>query len=209
MKKCLISLLMLVVASHFGFSQSASGNFNTDFKEMTITQNGNRITGTYKYQNGRIEGTLNGHSLTGFWYQDNGKGKMKFEFNSDFSEFTGKWGYNDAIPDSKWNGKRIGGSNSGQAIVSDEVKVSGVFSSDFNELTITQSGNQISGTYKYRNGRIEGTLYGKTLTGWWYQDNGKGKFVFEFNNDLNGFIGKWGANDATPSGKWNGIRIDR
>jgi len=109
MKKNLIPLAILLLSCFFGFSQSISGVYNTDFKEMTITQNGNKVTGTYKHQNGRVEGTLNGQTLTGFWVQDNGKGKFIFEFNSDFSGYTGKWGYNDAAPASKWNGTRIAG----------------------------------------------------------------------------------------------------
>jgi len=109
MKKKLIPLAILLLSCFFGFSQSISGVYNTDFKEMTITQNGNKVTGTYKHQNGRVEGTLNGQTLTGFWYQDNGKGKFVFEFNSDFSGYLGKWGYNDAAPASKWNGTRIAG----------------------------------------------------------------------------------------------------
>jgi len=205
MKRNLIILTILLLTCYFGFAQNFSGTYNTDFREMTITQNGNKVTGTYKYQNGRLEGTLNGHTLTGFWYQDNGKGKLVFEFNSDFSGFTGKWGYNDAAPTSKWNGTLIGG---GQAITtSNTEKVNGIFNTDFKEMTLSQSGNKVTGTYKYQNGRVEGTLNGHTLTGFWYQDNGKGKLVFEFNSDFSGFIGKWGYNDAAPTSKWNGTRI--
>jgi len=109
MKKTLIPLAILLLTCYIGFSQRISGVYNTDFKEMTITQNGNKVTGTYKHQNGRVEGTLIGLTLTGFWVQDNGKGKLVFEFNSDFSGYVGKWGYNDAAPTSKWNGTKIAG----------------------------------------------------------------------------------------------------
>jgi len=205
MKKNLVILAILLLTCYIGVSQNISGTYNTDFKEMTITQNGNKVTGTYKHQNGRIEGTLNGLTLTGFWFQDNGKGKLVFEFNSDFSGYTGKWGYNDAAPASKWNGTRIGG---GQAIITNDTgKIDGVFNTDFKEMTITQNGNKVTGTYKHQNGRIEGTLNGLTLTGFWFQDNGKGKLVFEFNSDFSGYTGKWGYNDAAPASKWNGTRV--
>jgi hypothetical protein len=82
------------------------GTYDTDFKEMTIQRDGNKITGTYKWSDGRIEGTISGHTVSGWWYQSNGKGKFVFDFNSDFSAFTGKWGYNDATPSGQWNGKR-------------------------------------------------------------------------------------------------------
>jgi len=107
MKRKLSALAVLLFTCYFGFSQNTSGTYTTDFKEMTISQSGNKVTGTYKHLNGRVEGTLNGHTLTGLWFQDNGKGKMIFEFNSDYSAFTGKWGYNEATPSGKWNGTRI------------------------------------------------------------------------------------------------------
>lgn len=109
MKSKLILLSVFLLPCYFGVSQNASGSYNTDFNEMTIAQNGSKVTGTYKHQNGRVEGTLSGHSLTGFWFQSNGKGKLIFEFNADFTAFTGKWSYNDATPSSKWNGTRIAG----------------------------------------------------------------------------------------------------
>lgn len=188
---------------------TAEGVYSSDFNELTIIQNGDMVTGTYKHRNGRIEGRLNGRALIGTWVQDNGKGRFIFEFNSDFSGFTGKWGYNDADPSSQWNGKRIGGATTGATpVVSPESgKMDGIFSSDFNELTITQNGNKITGTYKHRNGRIEGTASGRTISGTWAQDNGKGTFIFEFNPDYSGFTGKWGYNDAVPSSQWNGKRI--
>jgi hypothetical protein len=203
MKKNLITLVVVLFISYFGFSQSISGVYSTDFNEMTLIQNGNKVTGTYKHQNGRIEGTLDGQTITGWWYQDNGKGKFIFKFNSDYSGFKGKWGYNDAEPGSVWNGTKI---SVQQPTLSDAGKINGVFNTDFNELTFVQNGNKITGTYKHQNGRIEGTLDGLTLTGWWYQDNGKGKFVFKFNSDFSGFTGKWGYNDAATTSIWNGKR---
>jgi len=197
--------IVAVMAYGLAAAQTLSGVYRTDFNELTLTQNGNRVTGTYKHQNGRLEGTLVGNTLTGWWYQDNGKGRLEFVFNADFSAFEGKWGYNDATPTGKWNGKRVGG---GQPISAPNVtRLNGVYNTDFNELTITQTGNSVTGTYKYQNGRIEGTLNGNVLTGWWYQDNGKGRFEFVFNADFSAFEGRWGYNDVAPTGKWNGTKI--
>lgn len=87
-------------------SSGTTGVFTTDFNDMVFSWEGNKITGTYEYRGGRIEGTLSGHTLTGRWTQDNGKGRLVFEFNDDFTAFTGKWSYNDAEPTSSgWNGK--------------------------------------------------------------------------------------------------------
>ena len=111
MRTLLFTLLSLLLPISLVEAQNATGVYNTDFNEMTIQQNGSKFTGTYKWNNGRVEGTISGHTATGWWYQSNGKGKFVFDFNSDFSAFTGKWGRDNATPSGQWNGKRIGGAS--------------------------------------------------------------------------------------------------
>lgn len=196
--KIAVCLFLFVVPFYFVCAQDVTGVYETDFNEMTLQQTGTKITGTYKHRDGRIEGTLQGRTLNGWWYQSNGKGKFVFEFSEDFMNFTGKWNYNEAIPSGKWNGKR---KDVPLAIIT------GIYATDFGEMTLQQSGVSVKGSYTHRDGRIEATLQGRTLTGWWYQSNGKGKFVFEFNEDYSSFTGKWSYNEAVPSGKWNGKKI--
>ncbi|MBI5858079.1 MAG: hypothetical protein HZB42_10590 [Sphingobacteriales bacterium] len=90
-------------------SNAIAGTYKTDFNEMTLSITGNKVTGTYKWNNGKIEGTLNGMTLTGWWFQSNGKGRFVFNFNSNFTAFTGKWGYNESEPTSQWNGTKVSG----------------------------------------------------------------------------------------------------
>ncbi|MDX9881198.1 MAG: hypothetical protein RBS73_03965 [Prolixibacteraceae bacterium] len=105
----ILSLFVLMTGvTGWLYAQNVSGTYQTDFKEMTLQQNGNQVTGTYEHSGGRIEGTLYGNTLTGWWYQTNGKGRFVFVFNNDCSAFTGKWSYGDAEPSSAWNGKRPG-----------------------------------------------------------------------------------------------------
>jgi hypothetical protein len=197
MKRLLLLAMLSILLLGTVKAQSIAGVYDSDFNEMTLQVNGNKVTGTYKWADGRIEGTLSGHTLKGRWTQSNGKGRFVFEFNSDFSAFTGKWSYNDAEPASKWNGKKKGATITTAAIA-------GVYDSDFNEMTLQVNGNKVTGTYKWADGHIEGTLSGHTLTGRWTQSNGKGRFVFEFNSDFSAFTGKWSYNDAEPASKWNG-----
>ncbi|GET34592.1 hypothetical protein PbJCM13498_34550 [Prolixibacter bellariivorans] len=195
------------------FPKSVAGVYKSDFNELTLYVNGNHVTGTYKFKGGKVDGTLSGHTLTGTWSQSNGKGKLIFVFNNDFSAFTGKWGYNNDTPSGKWNGTKIaGGSNAGStsstpvSSVSGNSKIAGVYSTDFKNMTLTISGNHVTGTYEHAGGRIDGTLSGHTLTGTWTQTNGKGKLVFVFNNDFSAFTGKWGYNNDAPTSKWNGTK---
>ncbi len=83
------------------------GTYSTSFNKMTLKINGSKVTGFYDYSGGKIEGTLIGNELNGIWIQNNGRGKFRFIFNSDFSSFTGKWGYNNDVPTNNWNGRKI------------------------------------------------------------------------------------------------------
>ncbi len=85
--------------------------------------------------------------------------------------------------------------------------IEGVYSTNFNELTLTRQGSRITGTYKHRNGHIQGTLTGLTVTGRWTQDNGEGRMEFTFASDFSGFKGLWSYGDAMPTKTWNGDKI--
>jgi hypothetical protein len=190
---------------------SIEGVYKTDFGEMTLIKNGNRVTGTYKYKGGKIEGILNGTQLVGTWVQSNAKGKFNFMFNTDFSAFTGKWGYNEATPSGKWNGTKISGmSASGGTspkINITNTQIAGTYSTDFKEMTLSINGNRVTGIYKHMGGKIDGVLSGNKLVGTWTQSNGKGTFEFVFNADFSAFTGKWGYNNSAPTSKWDGKKI--
>ncbi len=216
MKK-IVLILMTAALFAFPFAMAAddmpniSGIFTTDFGDLAFnfTRTG-YVTGNYTYANGKVEGKMEGHTLTGRWTQSNGKGRFVFVFNEDYTEFKGKWSYNDAEPSSQWNGKLKPGTrtdldwdwankkkNTGKDL-------SGVFSTGFGDMTFDVSGSTVTGSYTHASGRIEGTLNGHTLTGRWTQSNSKGRFVFVFNDDFTAFTGKWSYNDAEPSSQWNG-----
>ncbi len=206
----IVGIAFFLVGSVAGiFGQGLSVVYETDFGELTIQQNASIVTGTYVTGAGRIEATLSGRTLSGWWYQTNGKGRLVFIFSEDFSSFTGKWSYDSAEPSRQWNGKRTGGGgllgapNLAQP-APPPPPVAGIYDTDFKEMTLQLSGTKVTGTYTHADGRVEGTLEGRTLTGWWYQNNGKGRFVFFFSESFDSFTGKWGYNDAEPTGQWNG-----
>ena len=109
---CVFNIQASEQVNNFSNNYNIAGTYQTDFGEMHLRVNGDRIKGTYKHREGKIEGVLKGNKLTGTWTQTNGKGKIIFIFNSDFSKFTGKWGSNDSSPNGKWNGTKIGSSSS-------------------------------------------------------------------------------------------------
>jgi hypothetical protein len=74
------------------------------------------------------------------------------------------------------------------------------------KLSMQESGSTVTGTYEWRDGRLTGTLQGKTLRGNWTQSNNSGWFIFVLNDDSNSFSGEWGYQKGVNQGIWNGFR---
>jgi len=89
----------------------------------------------------------------------------------------------------------------------------GVWQTTFGELTLTQQGQQVTGTYPYRRGRLKGVVQGRLLRGRWYEgpadrDEYRGDFEFKMMPDGNYFLGRWGKGFGRPmSGRWVGRRM--
>lgn len=107
MKKSTLLLLLFLPFSVLK-SQSIEGLYDTDFNEMTLQIKDKKVIGTFKYEDGRLEGELKGQTLTGTWTQSNAKGRFIFVFDADFCSFKGLWSYNDADPETVWNGTKTG-----------------------------------------------------------------------------------------------------
>ncbi len=83
-----------------------AGTWNTAFGTMVLQQQGSKVTGTYDYKDGRIEGTVQGAEFRGSWVQANGRGRFVFKLSADGRSFTGTWGYGDSTTDGGWSGTR-------------------------------------------------------------------------------------------------------
>ncbi len=75
---------------------------------MEFTQNGDKVTGTYTHDDGKIEGTVSGNTLTGTWSEapsynpPNDAGVFVITFADDEKSFTGNWRYGSGT--SEWDG---------------------------------------------------------------------------------------------------------
>jgi len=90
-----------------------AGEWYTEFGKMVLKQEFNRITGTYEFGNGRIEGIISGYTLKGFWSEEptydcpSEKGPFEFNFSSNGNVFRGVWGYCEEEPKNSWIGVRM------------------------------------------------------------------------------------------------------
>lgn len=88
-----------------------SGKWDTTWGDMILIQTGKNVSGSYTWDNGKIEGVLNGNIMTGTWSEEptynppRDAGKIEFTFNHN--TFLGKWGYGDEPLSGAWVGTRI------------------------------------------------------------------------------------------------------
>jgi hypothetical protein len=91
------------------------GVYETERGKITIQQSGNKITGNYERNNGRIEGTVEGREIRGRWMEaptytpPKCAGELRFTFSEDKKTFKGKWhqGFEEKEWREDWNGKKV------------------------------------------------------------------------------------------------------
>jgi hypothetical protein len=96
---------------------TVAGTWDTGEGLLTLTQDGAAVSGTYTHDEGRIEGTLSGNVLDGYWGEKDSDrdcgserlgtrhwGRIHWTFAGD--GFAGQWGYCEDEPTQSWNGTR-------------------------------------------------------------------------------------------------------
>ena len=78
---------------------SFTGTFETDWGTLSMVQTGDKVTGQYPHDKGKIDGTVADGVLYGYWYEDpsyappDDAGQIVFVMNADGKNFTGWWRY--------------------------------------------------------------------------------------------------------------------
>jgi len=161
---------------------------------MELTQNGNKLTGTYTHENGQVSGTVSGKTFEGTWKQpgNNRSGNMQFILSADGMSFDIKWCY---AGETNWNtgdkGTRISlSSYTGNQVYTGEWDVTGI---GWGYMSLTQKGNTVSGAYNWMDGQISGTISNGIWRGTWTQPGNKRSGIFEaaMQGDGNKFMIRW------------------
>ena len=111
-----VAIFALPLASPAQSPNPWARTWNTTYAEMTLTQSGNSVEGTYGFQGGHISGTVSGNVLTGRWDEEptragpNDAGPLQFTLAPDEQSFTGTWRYDGDDPSISrgWNGTAAG-----------------------------------------------------------------------------------------------------
>ena len=92
-----------------------TGDWNTNWAGMHLTQTGGWVSGTYGLLGERIEGTVSGNTLVGTWSEPpsysppTDAGEVEFTISADCNSFTGQWRYGyEGDWDGIWTGTRVG-----------------------------------------------------------------------------------------------------
>jgi len=191
-----------------------SGVWNTDYYgRVVFEQDGDNIQGTFKYGIGRINGILDGNVLIGEWSDAPTyecplyRGRLRFEFSPQTNSFKGFWGICEEPLNKDWNGVKL--QDSAALDVSGEW-----FTTTFGKITLVQEGDNVTGNYEYKNGRIEGTLHGYTLIGNWFVPPtqncpfDKGRMEIDFGLKGREFTGVWSYCENEPKRIFSGIKVD-
>ncbi len=204
-------------------SEGLAGSWSTSFGAMTFSAAANGIVrASYPYNDGSIEGRLDGVVLSGFWVERSSSktcanqregsyrwGRVEFRFAAGFTAFTGKWSYCDAAVSTAWNGTKIGG---GAGTAS--------WSTSYGVMIFPDPvAGPIRATYGTDEGRIIGEAQGTELSGYWVErSSGRrcdrpvdgsyhwGRMEYHFDPGFTTFTGKWGYCDAPPLQGWSGAR---
>ena len=112
MKKNFIAAFMctlIIGLSTALFAATFSGDWETNWGPLHLSQNGNTVTGNYEGDYpGTMTGTIKGNRLSFNWEGSNGeKGKGYFILSEDGNSIAGSWGSENSDSNGgEWTGER-------------------------------------------------------------------------------------------------------
>jgi outer membrane protein OmpA-like peptidoglycan-associated protein len=88
---------------------NVSGTYETNYDYFHLLQQGTSVTGCYEYQEGLLNGGIEGRIMKFTWRQKNSKGPAIMVFTSDGKKFIGRWWYEGEEDKTGkiWNGTKI------------------------------------------------------------------------------------------------------
>ncbi|WP_172329637.1 mechanosensitive ion channel family protein [Mangrovicoccus sp. HB161399] len=105
LRLCLV-LAGLAAAALPAAAQDWTGEWQSFWRDglaqITLEQQGDRVTGSYRPDDGEIEGTVQGQVLTGTWREPGSSGGFTFALSDDGQRFTGRFADGEY-----WNGSRV------------------------------------------------------------------------------------------------------
>ncbi len=86
-----------------------SGTYATDYSDFHVRQQGTALTGCYEYNDGLLDGSIEGRVMKITWREGESTGPAVMVFSPDGNSFRGYWwnaGNDQGRPRGRWNGTR-------------------------------------------------------------------------------------------------------
>ena len=195
-----------------------TGTWQCGQTKMYLSQTGNQVTGWYDSLNGKIEGFATGTTLVGTWSDSSNSGDVQFTMSADGTSSTGDYRFGSSGDwDAHWSCTRISTAQPPSPPPAQAAAINWTGTWDcgnWGKMYLIQTGSQVTGTYEYQNGKIEGFATGTTLVGTWSESptysppDKAGDTQFTLSADGNSFTGYWRyGSSGNWTGTWNGTRM--
>ncbi|MCA9565169.1 MAG: hypothetical protein KC561_16845, partial [Myxococcales bacterium] len=206
--KLVLCLLALAVLSPTAVAQDEAASFtgfwDTTYGLLELQQTGTSVVGSYSYGGGStVQGTVEGNRLTFTYMEPTATGEGWFELSPTGDRISGQWSESGSSDWFEWNGTRV----EAPPTVVANTGLEGLFDSTYGRLRLSQSGNEVRGSYTFGGGStIEGTVEGNRLTFTYQEPSASGEGYFELSSDDRTLTGGW---RTSPQGEWTGWTGER
>lgn len=173
---------------------SYAGRWFTSFGPMDLTQNGDRVEGSYTYAGNRcaIAGRVEGGRLSFTYHEPAVTGEGWFE-QRRHGKFAGQWRPSGETRWFPWEGSR---------------DFDGIWDTTFGPLRLVQEADRVLGFYEgLGRSSLEGRIDGSRLTFRYQEPQVGGEGWFELDASGESFNGSWRPDGGGPWGPWQGRRV--
>jgi outer membrane protein OmpA-like peptidoglycan-associated protein len=91
--------------------ENISGTYETDYSTFHVRQQGTALVGCYEYNDGLLDGAIEGRVMKITWREGENTGPAVMVFAADGKSFRGYWWHKGNVmeaPSGNWDGKKIG-----------------------------------------------------------------------------------------------------
>ncbi len=174
-----------------------AGRWHTTFGPMTLTQEGDRVRGSYLCNGSEcpISGKVSDGRLTFTYQEARVRGEGWFEMRPRAKAFAGEFREAGAEDWGIWEGRRIG--------------FDGLWDSTFGRLRLIEDGDHLRGFYEVDGeATITGTVEGNELTFTYREARAGGQGSFTLADDGLSFEGEWQAEGEDEPAVWEGKQVE-
>lgn len=200
----LLAVLLMGPATGAPESVDFGGRWVTTYGPMTLTQKGDRVSGTYVMDGVpcKISGKVQGRRLAFRYEEPKVRGEGWFDLGADGKKFQGKWREEGAEAWMPWTGER--------PHKAPHQTFDGLWKSSFGRMRLVQEEGKVEGIYAFGGGStLTGRVQGRKLTFTYAEPSTevKGEGTFVLSDDARSLTGTWRESGSEAWAPWTATRL--